>query len=52
MSLTIGTAPFGQAPAGRFNFEPPDTIVYVEPFPRRVRAQRRTAGAVEALVGR
>jgi uncharacterized protein (DUF427 family) len=40
MSLTIGTAPFGQAPAGRFNFEPPDTIVYVEPFPRRVRAQR------------
>lgn len=40
MSLTIGTAPFGQAPAGRFNFEPPDTIAYVEPFPRRVLAQR------------
>jgi uncharacterized protein (DUF427 family) len=37
MSLTIGTAPFGRA-GGRFDFEPPEHIVYVEDFPRRVRA--------------
>ncbi len=40
MSLTIGKGPFGQHPAGEFNFQPPEQIVYVERFPRRVRAVR------------
>ena len=38
MSLTVGTGPFGHRPAGRFNFEPPQAVVYTEPFLRRVRA--------------
>jgi uncharacterized protein (DUF427 family) len=37
MTLTMGVAPFGHRPAGRFNFTPPSEVVYVEPFPRRVR---------------
>lgn len=39
MSLTIGTGPFGRRPRGRFNFDPPGHVVYVERFPRRVRAE-------------
>ena len=39
MSLTIGTGPFGPRPAGTWNFEPPEHAVFVEPLPRRVRAQ-------------
>ena len=38
MSLTVGTGPFGQRPRGSLNFEPPERVVYVEPWPRRVRA--------------
>jgi uncharacterized protein (DUF427 family) len=38
LSLTAGTGPFGPRPSGRLNFEPPDRVVYVEPWPRRVRA--------------
>lgn len=39
MSLTIGSAPFGQRPAGSFNFARPSAIVlYLEDSPRRVRA--------------
>jgi uncharacterized protein (DUF427 family) len=38
MSLTIGKGPFGQQPAGRFDFDPPEHVVYVEDFPRRVHA--------------
>jgi uncharacterized protein (DUF427 family) len=38
MSLTVGTGPFGHRPAGHFDFEPPETVTYVEPFRRRVRA--------------
>lgn len=38
MSLTSGTGPFGHRPKGRLNFEPPERVVYVEPWPRRVRA--------------
>jgi uncharacterized protein (DUF427 family) len=39
MSLTIGTGPFGQHPAGRFNFELPKRqgLLYLEEFPRRMR---------------
>jgi uncharacterized protein (DUF427 family) len=38
MSLMIGHGPFGSQSAGRFNFQPPERVVYVERFPRRVRA--------------
>lgn len=37
MTLTIGTGPFGPHPAGRFDFDPPGHVVYVERLPRRVR---------------
>src|SRR5919108_6453003 len=40
MSLTNGTGPFGQTPAGAFNFEVPRKkgVIYFEDFPRRMRA--------------
>jgi uncharacterized protein (DUF427 family) len=38
MSLTVGSGPFGHRPAGSFDFERPPHVVYVEDFPRRVRA--------------
>jgi uncharacterized protein (DUF427 family) len=39
MTLTIGTAPFGSTPSGRFNFDPrpPEHVLHVEPSARRVR---------------
>ena len=40
MSLTYGTGPFGDQPAGRFNFDPPrEGIRYLEQSPRWVRAR-------------
>lgn len=38
MSLTTGRGPLAPKPAGRFSAPIPDGVVYVEPFPRRVRA--------------
>jgi uncharacterized protein (DUF427 family) len=40
MALTVGTGPFGQHPAGVFNFELPRRkgAIYFEDFPRRMRA--------------
>ncbi len=38
MSLTTGRGPLSANPAGRFNKDVPSGLVYVEPFPRRVRA--------------
>lgn len=40
MSLTAGRGPFAQRPAGSFDFVAPASVVYTEPFPRRVRAVR------------
>jgi uncharacterized protein (DUF427 family) len=39
MSLTKGTGPFGEHPAGAFNFDPhaPEHVLYLERCPRRVR---------------
>jgi len=38
MSLTMGTAPFGQSPAGTFNFPAPGKgAIYLDVIPRRVR---------------
>ena len=34
----MGSGPFGHRPRGRLNFVPPERVVYVEPWPRRVRA--------------
>ena len=41
MALTLGTAPFGSQPAGQFNFtrDGPDTVLYWEDFPKRVRIE-------------
>jgi uncharacterized protein (DUF427 family) len=40
VTLTIGSGPFGQRPAGRFNFELPDGVVrYLEESPRWMRAR-------------
>jgi uncharacterized protein (DUF427 family) len=40
VSLTVGTGPFGQRPAGVFNFDRPRTkgLIYFEDSPRRIRA--------------
>lgn len=39
MSLTKGSGPFGEHPAGSFNFDPqpPEHVLYLERSPRRVR---------------
>ena len=41
MTLTYGSAPFGDDPAGRFNFQRsgPASVLYWEPFPKRVRVE-------------
>ena len=48
LSLTVGSGPFGQRPRGRLNFEPPERVVYVEPWPRRVRAFSRDRAVVDS----
>lgn len=40
MSLTTGRGPLGPRPGGRFNRALPEGLVYVEPYPRRVRATK------------
>src|SRR6185312_4046814 len=37
MTLTVGGGPFGQQPTGRFDFDPPAQVTFVEVHPRRVR---------------
>lgn len=37
MTLTVGGGPFGQRPTGRFDFEPPARVTFVEVHPPRVR---------------
>jgi uncharacterized protein (DUF427 family) len=40
MSLTVGTGPFGAAPAGRFNLEiepPTGAVLFWDPVPQRIR---------------
>jgi uncharacterized protein (DUF427 family) len=48
VSLTAGTGPFGRRPAGRFDFEPPDEVTYVEPLPRRVRGLKDGTAVVDS----
>jgi uncharacterized protein (DUF427 family) len=40
MGLTTGAGPFGERPHGRFDFDPPSRIRYVEPTAKRVRAEK------------
>jgi uncharacterized protein (DUF427 family) len=40
MGLTTGAGPFGERPWGRFDFDPPDRVHYVEPTAKHVRAER------------
>ena len=49
MSLVGGTGPFGPHRAGRFNFDPPDHVVFVEPVPRRVSARLDGATVIDTL---
>jgi uncharacterized protein (DUF427 family) len=41
VAITVGTGPFGHAPAGVFNRRTPDLqgLIYFEDFPRRIRAE-------------
>lgn len=48
MSLTVGSGPFGPRAKGRLNFVPPEHVVYVEPWPRRVRAVRDDGPIVDS----
>lgn len=48
MSLTTGRGPLSAHPAGRFSAPIPPGVVYVEPFPRRVRATRGGATVVDS----
>jgi uncharacterized protein (DUF427 family) len=48
VSLTTGTAPFGPHASGRFDFQPPAHVVYVEPWPRRVRAHSGSTAIVDS----
>ena len=48
MSLSTGRGPLSAKPAGRFNKPVPDGLVYVEPFPRRVRGVSGGRGVVDS----
>jgi uncharacterized protein (DUF427 family) len=48
MSLTVGSGPFGPRAKGRLNFVPPERVVYVEPWPRRVRAYSNGQAIVDS----
>jgi uncharacterized protein (DUF427 family) len=39
VTLTVGAGPFGHQPAGRFNFDPPEGVRYIEPSSRWMRAR-------------
>ena len=39
MTLTVGRGPFGHFPGGRFNFQAPESVSYLEDFPRWMRAR-------------
>jgi uncharacterized protein (DUF427 family) len=40
VSLTTGRGPLSPSPAGRFTKDVPEGVAYVEPHPRRIRAER------------
>jgi len=48
MGLTVGTGPFGHSPSGRFDFEHPEAVTFVEVHPRRVRATKDGVSVIES----
>jgi uncharacterized protein (DUF427 family) len=50
MSLTYGTGPFGRTPGGSFNraVPPLEGLIYLEDFPRRIRARLRGETVVDS----
>lgn len=48
MSMTVGTGPFGHHPVGKFDFDPPERVLYVEETPRRVRVAHGGETVVES----
>jgi len=48
VSLTTARGPLGPDPSGRFNVAMPSGLVYVEPFPRRVRGMRGAEVVVDS----
>jgi len=48
MTLTVGSGPFGHRPSGRFDFEPPKAVTFVEVHPRRVRATKDGVAVVDS----
>lgn len=50
MALTFGTGPHSPHPGGQFNFEHsgPDTVLYWEPFPKRVRVEFNRATVADS----
>jgi uncharacterized protein (DUF427 family) len=49
MSLAVGNGPFSERPGGRFDFDPPERMRYVEDFPRRVRGSRNGVTVLDSL---
>jgi uncharacterized protein (DUF427 family) len=54
MTLTVGSGPFGHRPAGSFNLEIPfrDRLLYMEPSPRRIRAELGGETVVDTTAAR
>jgi uncharacterized protein (DUF427 family) len=48
VSLTAGTGPFGERPAGRFDVEMPDRVLFLDPVPQRIRGLRRGEVVVDS----
>jgi uncharacterized protein (DUF427 family) len=48
MGLTVGTGPFGHRPSGRFDFDPPSRVTFVEEHRRRVRAVKDGTTVVDS----
>ena len=48
MGLTTGAGPFGKNPQGTFDFEHPNRIRYIEPFPRHVRGEKDRQTVVDS----
>ena len=49
MSLAVGNGPFSERPGGRFDFDAPERMRYVEDYPRRVRGSRNGETVLDSL---
>lgn len=49
MSLAVGSGPFSERPGGRFDFDPPERMRFVEDYPRRVRGSRNGVTVLDSL---